>query len=292
MDDSATRTDRRLVLEPHPSSAAAARRWVRQELQDAGLDGLTESAELAISELVTNAILHAQTSITVVVEGLSDGWRIAVRDLSPSTVAPTEQSPGQVWSSGRGLQILSAITRRWGVDDDPPGKRVWFEPRDEAERAAPPDPDATDAPRSPHRRGRDVVLRRPPLTLLRQARRRFTDLHREMLLLSFADAEDAPPRLVELARTIEPIAADLLGDDRLNGDGETLVYRLPPEAADLDVRSWADLFDEADGFCRDGHLLTLATPRGEARARRWFLTEVARQTSGLPPTAWPDYADD
>jgi hypothetical protein len=105
-----------------------------------------------------------------------------------------------------------------------------------------------------------------------------------------------PARLIELARTIEPITNDLLldelpGPDHPGASGtETLSCRFP-SAAGPDVLTWPDLLDEADEYCRSEQLLTLPATRREALARRWFLTEVARQSSGLAPRPWPDYAD-
>lgn len=131
MTDSTTRVARRLVLEPRASSAAAARRWIRDQLRDVGRSELAECAELATSELVTNAILHARTTVTVVLEPRADRWRIGVGDLASGVVAPPVlDGSGQVMPSGRGLQILGSISSCWGVQDQPFGKRVWFEPRD------------------------------------------------------------------------------------------------------------------------------------------------------------------
>jgi hypothetical protein len=62
-----------------------------------------------------------------------------------------------------------------------------------------------------------------------------------------------------------------------------------PDAGESTVSSWPDLLEEVDMRCRAGQLLTLAAPRREAQARRWFLTELARQSAGRQPRPWPDY---
>ena len=55
----------RLLLDPDPQSVRRARVWIGEELERLGRPDLVDSAELGISELVTNAILHADPPITV-----------------------------------------------------------------------------------------------------------------------------------------------------------------------------------------------------------------------------------
>lgn len=307
MSDPSTGTTRRLVLEPHPKSASAARRWVRQQLDGMGQHELVEAAELATSELVTNAILHAQTPVTVSLDPIPGRCRISVRDQSPAPLSQVGHEPGQVWSSGRGLQILSSIAESWGVDDAPPGKEIWFEPRPLAEAAQASADAALLGPAVAGAGVRQTQLCQAPVRLLRQARQRFADLQREMLLIAFTPDDDepgtatprrgsaVPARLVELAQAIEPIPADLFPVARAGleraGDRVTLSCRFPDASEQASVTSWPDLLDEADAYCRGAHLLTLAAPRREAQARRWFLTEVARQSTGRQPRPWPDYVD-
>ncbi len=56
----AGRAGRTLELEPAPASAGAARRLVREVLVQVGREQWRDAAELAVSEIVTNAVLHAQ----------------------------------------------------------------------------------------------------------------------------------------------------------------------------------------------------------------------------------------
>ena len=121
-----------LVLESAASAAAAARRYVRGALRDLDAEDLEESAELAVSELVTNAVLHAHTAFTVAVRSTPAGRvRVEVSDSSP---VPLEvRRFGTSATTGRGLQLVAAVCADWGIDPLPggpqPGKTVWFEPR-------------------------------------------------------------------------------------------------------------------------------------------------------------------
>ena len=74
-----------LALDPDPRSVQEARRWVVSTCRELGRDDLVESAELAISELVTNALLHAEHPITVRVAGTVDHPRVEVSDGSPAS---------------------------------------------------------------------------------------------------------------------------------------------------------------------------------------------------------------
>jgi anti-sigma regulatory factor (Ser/Thr protein kinase) len=114
-----------LDLPPTTESVPAARRFVREQLADSELD--VDTAVLLGSELVTNAILHARTQVTVTVELNVDLARISVRDRSP--VQPRIHAFSTSAATGRGLRLLDRLAERWGVDSESPtdGKVVWFE---------------------------------------------------------------------------------------------------------------------------------------------------------------------
>ncbi|GAB7189525.1 hypothetical protein NUM3379_02310 [Kineococcus sp. NUM-3379] len=121
-----------LVLESAASAAAAARRYVRRALRELDAADLEEPAELAVSELVTNAVLHAHTAFTVAVRTTPGGRvRVEVSDTSP---VPVEvRAFGTSATTGRGLQLVAASSADWGIDPLPggphAGKTVWFEPQ-------------------------------------------------------------------------------------------------------------------------------------------------------------------
>jgi DNA-binding NarL/FixJ family response regulator len=108
-------------------SARAARRFVMQALSDYDEDGdLTDTVTLLVSELVTNAVVHAGSDVEVMVRLTPSAARIEVTDASPQSVAPRDAASDE--DSGRGLALVGTLAQRWGVRPAPGGgKTVWFE---------------------------------------------------------------------------------------------------------------------------------------------------------------------
>lgn len=115
-----------LELPPRPSSAAQARRFVNTAL-DATDASSREIGVLLTSELVTNAVLYAQGSITIRVSARDSVFRIAVSDGIAADVHPRQV--GIDATSGRGLALVERLSSAWGVDvsEEGDGKEVWFE---------------------------------------------------------------------------------------------------------------------------------------------------------------------
>ena len=97
---------------------------VRELLTAAGRDDLVETAELLVSEIVTNAIVHAGTPIDVAVSFVDGGLRVEVTDGSPHVPSPRDYGPSA--GTGRGLMLLEELGEDWGVLPEDPGKTVWF----------------------------------------------------------------------------------------------------------------------------------------------------------------------
>jgi anti-sigma regulatory factor (Ser/Thr protein kinase) len=112
-----------------PRTAGRARHQLRDTLKGWGLEDLTDTAELVLSELVTNATRHARTPrgrlIETRYERYPDAVRIEVHDADetwPQIAKPSEED-----ECGRGLALVDALTgEQWGVSARPgPGKLVW-----------------------------------------------------------------------------------------------------------------------------------------------------------------------
>jgi hypothetical protein len=103
---------------------ADARRFVVETLTAWGYGDLVDDAAVIITELATNAVIHARTDFTVTVSRLPGGpIRIAVRDASP--MPPRPRRPQPLENSGRGLGLVEAIAAGWGADLLVGGKVVW-----------------------------------------------------------------------------------------------------------------------------------------------------------------------
>lgn len=114
------------TFEPAPTSVSEARRFAREVLAGWGLDDLLDDVVLLTSELVTNAVTHAGTPMTVAVVREADRLRIDVFDQHPTRVLPVGANarPG-AGEHGRGLLITSALSTAWGVEYRRDHKRVW-----------------------------------------------------------------------------------------------------------------------------------------------------------------------
>jgi len=106
------------------TSAGRARTLIRQPLRRWGLADLIPSAELLVSELVTNAVRYAQGRIglRLVLEG-----GLVCEVLDDSAALPRLRHPGEEDERGRGLQIVSQMAQRWGARRTLTGKVVWCE---------------------------------------------------------------------------------------------------------------------------------------------------------------------
>lgn len=117
-----------LLLDPVPASVPAARRWVREQLT---LDGQypMDAVLLCLSEFVTNALLHARTSLTVRLEEDGKRLRIEVTDSGDVPIDRAEYLEDRDAESGRGLQLVSVLSSAYGLEQnhDGPGLTAWFE---------------------------------------------------------------------------------------------------------------------------------------------------------------------
>jgi anti-sigma regulatory factor (Ser/Thr protein kinase) len=115
------------MLNPHPTSVGAARRFVRDVLMSRQVaDGVVKTVELLTSEVVTNAIVHGHSGPQLIVVIDEDVIRVSVRDVSPEL--PVRRLARVDDVSGRGVIIVEQLASAWGVERDRGGgKRVWFE---------------------------------------------------------------------------------------------------------------------------------------------------------------------
>ena len=282
-----------------------ARRWVTDICHDIGRVDLVECAELAVSELVTNALLHAEPPLAVRLGGTTTHPRIEVADgsVQPPTPNATMTDDTELLSTvGRGLGLVAMCSAVWGVRVHRDGKVVWFVPATEAR----PDVDLSTVeveyeqsgdPPHPVPELVDPVLVRIlglPTRAYADFRHHYRELRRELSLLALA-SEDSYP----VARHLSEMFA-LFEEDFQRGSGaSTLAAALSPgdEYVDVDVHversSFAtiaqmiDVLELADAFCRTERLLSVAATQEQRGFTRWYLGEFVRQGRGDPPSRWP-----
>lgn len=106
-------------------SVRAARRFVSEVLQGWGCTAIDDSATLLVSELVTNAIVHAHSTVELAVHLRSERVRVEVIDAAREHVRRRDAKDDE--QSGRGMALIEALAVAWGVDSLLSGKSVWFE---------------------------------------------------------------------------------------------------------------------------------------------------------------------
>ncbi|WP_244305403.1 SpoIIE family protein phosphatase [Kitasatospora cheerisanensis] len=112
------------TLPAEPTAVSRARRLVRHTLADWGVEALTDTAELLVSELVTNAVRYASAPIGV---RLTLGEVLLVEISDPLPDPPRERHASAGDEGGRGLELVRRLALRWGTRAEGLGKVVWFE---------------------------------------------------------------------------------------------------------------------------------------------------------------------
>lgn len=285
-------------LGPEVGSVVAARRLVSDAASAwRRSDRVTHDAALTISELVSNAVLHAGTDIAVSVRPSGSGIRVEVHDGSEGMPAVPPDRPEDVlagWSmTGRGLTLVAALADRWGVDPRPGGGKVmWAEVGTGATGLS--DRSPVDDP--PHRTaGRTVRLIDVPVRLLIESAGQFGDLLREVQVITLDPAEpDAGPGLTETSRQLA------LGMGSLSEHGRRAAERAlrrGDQTADVEVtvsdealgsfRHLGDLLHRLRTAVARLPLLTLPASDEVDGYRAWCADEVARQLGGADPAPCP-----
>ncbi len=312
-------------IETSAESIAEARRMVVTQLESWGLGELADDARLIVSELLTNAALHAYPPVRMKLTRLSSGVKLQVSDGSADM--PIIQQVGTDVMTGRGWTLIAALSRDWGMTPAPGGKIIWAtlqldqqgdEPSvptaagpaddlalvatgaDEAALTAdllplaPPPAEETDAARY------EVALGPVPTDLLTDAKAQIDALIRECALMSSGSATGTsivPPDLTALiarvVRNFSEVRTSIKQqavDARRRGEPDTeLVLRLPLSAADAGQAYLAAL-DGVDDYCRAARMLTLESSFEHRAFRHWYVAELVAglqsKAAGEPDGAW------
>ncbi|TXS66390.1 PAS domain S-box protein [Streptomyces sp. me109] len=111
-------------LPEDPRAAGQARRHVREQLTSWGLDGLTPTTELLASELVGNVVRHAKGPLRL---RLLRSAGLICEVFDGSLTMPRIRRAADTDEGGRGLQLITALSQRWGTRYTPTGKCIWTE---------------------------------------------------------------------------------------------------------------------------------------------------------------------
>ncbi len=303
-------TKRSLVLPASPPSVRLARSWVSKVLQEIGRDDLVDAAQLGVSELVTNALLHSRPPMSVRVRGTVDHPRIEVVDSSPlppgrTAVAPEPDDVDEhnLTTFGRGLDLVAMMSARWGSDlaHDGRSKSVWFEPSGQVAYTSHLEgevfnfvPELSHGPESARGPYMKLSLRRVPAQLFGELRRFHFEIRRELRLLAMTAPEEYPiaTEITEIFVQADRERRSSAGVSKLDqaiADGLASVdleYNVPTTTPATMARI-RDLLAEVYHAYAQEHLLALRPPPVLADLETWYFTEFERQGSGLPPTAWP-----
>jgi anti-sigma regulatory factor (Ser/Thr protein kinase) len=126
-------------LPPTRDAPAASREMVAGACQRWRLGRWSRLTQLLASELVTNAVVHAGTPISVTVRRLDRALQVVVRDQDPRLVEQPPRGPDRlpVGEPGRGLLLLATLADDWGSAPTSDGKVTWANVALPAEAASP-----------------------------------------------------------------------------------------------------------------------------------------------------------
>lgn len=115
-------------FDPAPTSVADARRFARAALEAGGSGGDGWPVEQVVSELATNAVVHAGTAFTLSIAQDDAHIRVSVTDGRPLARASIRRFSEET-TTGRGLRLIQTLGQAWGVDQTESAKTVWCELR-------------------------------------------------------------------------------------------------------------------------------------------------------------------
>ncbi len=301
-----------LRLNSDTDTVPQARRFVADHLTGDLPPDVVADAELAVSELVTNAILHAGTEIVVRITLMPPSVRIEVEDASP--VTPVRPLPSAQSMTGRGLALIESLSQEVGVDRTRAGKVVWCvipavegHPSNGMDVDEAVADDLIDAILENWEPDPDLKVEDPvftvelgdvPTDLLLAAKEHMDNLGREFALAatgaSSGETEAMPADMATMVDTVlhrfsgprhaikvQALASASRGDKRT-----TLSLALPLSAAEAG-EAYLKALDQADAYARSAKILTLETPPQHRAFRRWYVETIIEQlryaaTGGIP----------
>ena len=266
---------------------------------------LVECAELGVSELVANAIIHATDPFKVRVRGTASHPRIEVVDGSTSPPVPPVPVPGDdldlLLTFGRGLTMVAQCAAAWGATIESHGKIVWFEPSQQmtddgvVEWVVDHLEPVSAEPQSES--ALEIRLLGVDVPLYISLGQQYHELRRELRLLSLSHQSDYPlagdltSMFASYERQFPDTYRTQMRDAEVRGLPRVdLSFPMVREAAPIFV-TMVEMFDVADAFCRAERLLSLARTPVQRAFHNWLLGELVHQLDGATARPWTGRAD-
>lgn len=288
-----------LLLPPLATSAGTARRLLRDALEGVEPEDSVDAAQVAVSEIVTNALVHAGTPMRLRVI-LGEGLRVELEDGSPHL--PHQRDYSSIAATGRGLHMVSQMVDKWGAYPEGDGKVVWFEIVDGESGASGPG-EVSDIARD-EVDAYEVVLLNVPLLMHAAWQEHAAALLRELMLIKLDGDLTALEEHAGISEALnvlfEQIPAPDLGDhpEAIMGAAtepgvslERMVLRVPRGAIDH-FQTLDDSLEEAVRLAETGDLLSPPTQPEIRIMRQWLCAQIREQvTSGAAAAAWVSPTD-
>jgi anti-sigma regulatory factor (Ser/Thr protein kinase) len=282
----------RIALPRTPSSVGTARRFIAARTAAWSFPEPAAGQLVLIgSELVTNAVLHARTELTLTLELGDDRVRISVEDRSKTPATLRHYRPDAL--TGRGLGVVASLSDRWGVSTAPDGKVVWAELRANGEIHAPAPPSGAGRPAAttpPARAPGDRPVRFPGVpvdgylelqahndALLRELELISIELERDHAVAVAAPLADLVDQLYRRFRGQRDSYRDVVAAAQAAGRPTVELATTASPGAVAGARSYLALLEQADELCRAGGLLTPEPPPSVKALRSWFVDQMAAQ---------------
>jgi PAS domain S-box-containing protein len=289
-----------IALDADPRNVSRARRFLGEALLRSRAEHLVESATLVLSEVVTNAFVHAGTQIHIKVTSTNAAVRVEVEDGGAHL--PVHRHYAGTAGTGRGLQLLEELTDRWGTVARVTGKTVWFEigSLDTGHASVANGGEGpTDESLGKRTETRQVTLRHVPLLMHVAWQEHAATLLREYLLHVLSDDQDILDKHARASEAMSllneqlPVPTLPEGRDALmagaiepNVTAEEVVLHVPV-ASIRNFDTLDELLRSAITAARAGRFLSPPTQPEIDEMRHWMCGEVARQSGGdTTATPW------
>lgn len=297
----------RVRLSADTPSVPGARRFVADGLRQWRRTALLDDAALVVTEMAANAALHSgspfmhvslerrEDAVRITVE--DDGQRVPTAALVPQRRPADEsiEALASVASTGRGLAIVSVLSRQWGIDEAAGRRRIWAELTEDGsgdghgvrppEVGPPPGSAPAPAPTQAALPAGWRTVRMPgcPVRLGILIDQHLDDLVRELQLID--NGEGTPSRTV--ADLIESLVSPrayarhmgrrIAQEAAAAGLDHVDIEMAMPRASAPDIARLLEIVAEGDRLCRGHELLTLASTPEMVSLREWFTESMVGQ---------------